>query len=253
MENFFISPDQVSEGEIRLEGGELHHLKDVLRYRVGDEVVAQDGTGMEYHCRVAAFEEGAALLSIQSCLAVSHELPVKISLYQALPKADKMELIIQKAVELGAERIVPVETARCVVKLDARKAEKKRERWQAIAASAAKQSGRSFIPQVGPLLSYEDALREIGQLDLALIPYERASGMEKTRQILGEAKTGKSVGILIGPEGGFEEGEVQRAVAAGAKEITLGRRILRTETAGMAVLAYLMLSLDTDEEEEVRP
>ena len=250
MENFFISPSQVDQGRIRLGEGDSHHLKNVLRTRISEKVVAQDGTGKEYACRLLAYEEGTAILQVEEIRERSHELPVKITLYQALPKADKMELIIQKAVELGAWRVVPVQTARCVVRLDEKKGRKKVERWQAIAESAAKQSGRSLIPEVGEVLSFEEALREFLSLDVPLLPYELSSGMEKTRQILSSIRPGQTVGILIGPEGGFEASEVEKAVAGGGLALSLGKRILRTETAGMALLAHLMLSLDTDEESE---
>lgn len=159
-----------------------------------------------------------------------------------------MELIIQKAVELGAYAIVPVETRRCVVKLDEKKALKKTARWQQIAESAAKQSKRILIPQVKQVMGWRDALALAKELDVLLIPYELAKGIKETREILSNIKPGQSVGIFIGPEGGFEEEEVQAAMEAGAKPVTLGKRILRTETAGMTMLSILMFTLEKEEE-----
>ena len=155
-----------------------------------------------------------------------------------------MELIIQKAVELGAFSIIPVETKRCVVKLDAKKAAKKVVRWQQIAESAAKQSKRMLIPHVHEVITFKEALKYAESMDIRLIPYELAKGMPETKEILDELRPGQSIGIFIGPEGGFEEEEVSKALEAGAHAITLGRRILRTETAGLAILSVLMFQLE---------
>lgn len=155
-----------------------------------------------------------------------------------------MELIVQKAVELGASQVVPVATRRSVVKLDEKKAAKKTQRWQQIAESAAKQAGRGYIPQVSSVLSYPEALQMAGELDVLLIPYELAEGMEEARKVVASIAQGQSVGIFIGPEGGFEKEEVDAAIRQGAKAITLGRRILRTETAGLAILSILMFHLE---------
>ena len=158
-----------------------------------------------------------------------------------------MELIIQKAVELGAYAIVPVETKRCVVKLDEKKAAKKTARWQQIAESAAKQSKRMLIPKIHEVMSFQDALKLAEELDIRLIPYELAKGMKETKEILNQIRPGQSVGIFIGPEGGFEENEISQALEKGAQAITLGRRILRTETAGLAILSVLMFQLENDQ------
>ena len=155
-----------------------------------------------------------------------------------------MELIIQKAVELGAYEVIPVETKRCVVKLDGKKAAKKVERWKQIAESAAKQSKRMLIPNVHEVLTFKEALKYAEAMDIRLIPYELAKGMQETKEILADIQPGQSVGIFIGPEGGFEEKEVETAISEGAKPITLGKRILRTETAGLAILSVLMFQLE---------
>lgn len=155
-----------------------------------------------------------------------------------------MELIIQKAVELGAYEIIPVATRRAVVKLDAKKEESKRKRWNSISTSAAKQSKRSVIPMVTKVMSFKEAVIYANELDIKLIPYELASGMQKTKDVIGNIQKGQSIGIFIGPEGGFDEAEVEAAREAGAVPITLGKRILRTETAGMTVLSILMFTLE---------
>ena len=155
-----------------------------------------------------------------------------------------MELIIQKATELGVYELVPMVTGRTVVKLDEKKAEKKNARWNAIAESAAKQSGRSLIPRVAGVMTFSEALAYAKELDVLLIPYEKAEGMEATRRAIEGIYPGQSVGIFIGPEGGFEEAEVEQAMEKGAAPVTLGRRILRTETAGFVVLSMLLYHLE---------
>ena len=173
------------------------------------------------------------------------ELPSKIYLFQGLPKSDKMELIVQKAVELGVYEIIPVSTKRAVVKLDAKKAGKKVERWNSIAEGGAKQSGRTVIPKVREVMTYKEALTYAKTLDIVLVPYELADGMNKTKEIIGRIEKGQSIGIFIGPEGGFEKEEVEQAMETGAEPITLGKRILRTETAGLTILSILMYHLES--------
>ena len=172
------------------------------------------------------------------------ELPVRIYLFQGLPKADKMELIIQKAVELGVYQIIPTACRRCVVKLDPKKEKTKLARWQQIAEAAAKQSKRSLIPEIMPVISLREAFARSQKMQVRLIPYERAEGMEKTREIMKGIRPGDEVAVFIGPEGGFEEAEIEEAMKAQIKPVTLGKRILRTETAGMTVLAFLLYQLE---------
>lgn len=253
MYHFFVEPSQVYPDEIEILGGDVNHIKNVLRMRPGEEIQVSDMCGHEYRCRITAFAEDGVRAEILEYLESGAELSSRLVLFQGLPKSDKMELIIQKAVELGAAEIVPVQTHRCVVRLDAKKEENKRKRWQAIAESAAKQSGRSVIPEVKPVVSFAKALEQAGQLDRALIPYEHAAGledgghksvMEKTRETLAGIRRGMSVGILIGPEGGFEEEEIRSAIREGIVPVTLGKRILRTETAGLCILSVLMFQLE---------
>ncbi len=245
MYHFFVDPDAVGEDEIRITGPDVNHIGHVLRMKPGEEVRLCTGQdSRDYRCRIDQITSEEVVCHILWVEERGTELPSEIVLFQGLPKSDKMEFIIQKAVELGASKIVPVNTRRCVVKLDAKKAANKVRRWTAISESAAKQSKRMIIPEIPEPVSYKEALKMAEQLDVVLIPYERAAGMEYTREVLSSVKPGQSVGIFIGPEGGFDEEEVQMAMDAGAHSITLGRRILRTETAGMTVIAALMIQLE---------
>lgn len=242
MHHFFVRPEQISGKEAYIEGPDWNHAANVLRVRTGEQVLLSAGEDWDYLCTVREVDRTGqrVLLSVLEENRDIRELPVKISLYQGLPKSDKMELIIQKAVELGAARVIPVETARCVVKLDRKKAESKRSRWQAISESAAKQSGRSVIPEVAMPMPFAAALKEAADSDIRLIPYENAEGMERTRRILESVVPGQKIAVFIGPEGGFEETEIRQAEEAGFEAVTLGKRILRTETAGFVVLSLLM-------------
>ncbi len=246
MQRFFVEPHQIEEEkhQIHITEQDVRHIRSVLRMKQGEELWISGGGEKEYHCTIQELEEEEILLHILYAQEPDYELPSRIYLFQGLPKADKMELIIQKAVELGAFRIIPVETRRSVVKLDAKKAEKKVSRWQQIAESAAKQSKRMLVPNVSSVMTFQEAISYAKELDVLLIPYELARGMEETKEILKALEPGQSIGIFIGPEGGFEEKEVEDAVSIGAHPITLGRRILRTETAGLAILSVLMFQLE---------
>ena len=248
MQRFFVEPYQIEEEahRIHINGTDVNHIKNVLRMKCGEDVWISDGGDKEYHCQIEELGEDEVLLHILYAQEPEYELPNKIYLFQGLPKADKMELIIQKAVELGAFSVIPVETKRCVVKLDAKKAAKKVVRWQQIAESAAKQSKRMLIPHVHEVITFKEALKYAESMDIRLIPYELAKGMPETKEILAAIEPGQSIGIFIGPEGGFEEKEVEAAIEGGAKPITLGRRILRTETAGLAILSVLMFQLENE-------
>ena len=172
------------------------------------------------------------------------ELPSKVYLFQGLPKADKMELIIQKAVELGVYEVIPVATKRAVVKLDEKKAKSKIARWQGISEAAAKQSKRRVIPEIKEVMTFKQAVAYAESMDVKLIPYELAEGMQTTKEIIDGLVPGQSVAIFIGPEGGFDEAEIETAMESGIKPITLGKRILRTETAGFTILSWIMYRLE---------
>ena len=244
MYRFYVSADQLAEKEVFISGGDVNHIKNVLRLEVGDWIVACDGNGTDYVSRIQSICSDEVVASIERVQPTGTELPVRITLFQGMPKKDKLELIIQKAVELGACEIVPVMTKRTVVKLsEEKKINKRLERWQSIAYAAAKQCDRGIIPTVHKPVSYEEALAMADQLDYNVIPYELQTGMEEARKIVDQACKQRSLGIFIGPEGGFEPEEVERAMTRNIHPMTLGKRILRTETAGMALLSILMFQM----------
>lgn len=244
MQHFFVTPKQVKENIIYIEGSDVNHMKNVLRMRPGESLSVSDGNNRQYVCSVKKYEDTRAVLEIQETKQADTELSSRIYLFQGLPKQEKMELIVQKCVELGVYAVVPVAMKRCIVKLDEKKSGKKVDRWNKIAESASKQAGRSRIPAVLPVVSFERALDMAAKLDIRLLPYELATDMQQTKHILDSIEPGQSVGIFIGPEGGFEKEEAELAISRGAKEITLGKRILRTETAGLAIVSVLMFHLE---------
>lgn len=246
MRRFFVQPEQIEEPVIHITGGDVNHICHVLRMGQGDTLVVGCSDGREYTCYIECLSDQEVTVHIMYVQDTQAELPSKIYLFQGLPKSDKMDWIIQKAVELGVHEVIPMETMRTVVKLDAKKAAKKVQRWQQIAEGAAKQSGRGFVPQIHPVCSFEKALEYGSSCPVKWIPYERAEGMAATRKRISVLEPGESVAIFIGPEGGFDEREIQKAVERGYAPITLGRRILRTETAGLALLSVLMFHLDLD-------
>lgn len=239
MYRFFVDQEQLNKDIVEITGEDYNHIRNVLRMKVGEKVLLCDGNDREYEAVIVEVSDSVKL-KITDVFGSSRELPAKITLFQGYPKGDKLEQIVQKAVELGAYEIVPVMMNRCVVKLDDKKAAKKVERLNAIAQSAAKQSKRGIVPKVREVMSLKQALGYAKSLECVIIPYECAEGMEYSRKVLEEAKNKKSVGIFIGPEGGFEASEIDSLKDIGGKIITLGHRILRTETAGMTVLSVLM-------------
>ncbi len=245
MHRFFVSEDQIGEREITIVGPDVNHIVHVLRMKPGEELRLCTGQDQkDYRCRISRITEEAVQAEILWVEENGVELPNRIYLFQGLPKSDKMEWIIQKTVELGVYQVIPVASKRSVVKLDAKKGEAKCRRWNAVSESAAKQSKRLIIPQVTRVMTFPEALEYAANLDVKLIPYELEENMEKTRELVRQIRPGQSVGIFIGPEGGFERDEVDQALKQGASPVTLGRRILRTETAGMALLSVLMFQLE---------
>lgn len=244
MYRFYISGEQIKENEITITGGDVNHIRNVLRLEEGDWVVACNGQGKDYVSRIFMIDKDQVVLHVEKVQDTGTELRTKITLFQGIPKKEKMEFIIQKAVELGVYEIVPVMMKRCVVKFtDEKKMSKKQERWQAIAEAAAKQCDRGIIPVVHAPVTIEEAFDMSKSLAYNMIPYELQDGIDQSREIVAYACTQESVGIFIGPEGGFEAKEVEQAVAGGIEPITLGKRILRTETAGMALLAIMMFQM----------
>ena len=244
MYHFYVEPEAVTKDTVRITGGDVNHIKNVLRMHPQEEIIVLDGAGMEYRCKIETISE-EVIARVLEAKKTEAELSVRLLLFQGLPKKDKMELIIQKAVELGVSEIIPVLTKRTVVKLeDKKKEQKKLERWQAIAEAAAKQSGRGIIPKVREAVKFTEAVKQAKELDEALIPYELAEGMEEARKRIRGLHDKQTIGIFIGPEGGFEEDEVAIAANAGIHPITLGKRILRTETAGLCILSVIMFELE---------
>ena len=241
MYQFFVEPSQIQENRVIIAGSDVNHIKNVLRMKIGEEIAVSNGIdGKEYRCGIEEFGEDEVICTLRFVKEDGVELPSKIYLFQGLPKADKMELIIQKAVELGVYEIIPVAAKRAVVKLDEKKAKSKIVRWQGIAEAAAKQSKRAIIPEIKNVMSMKEAIAYAQSIDVKLIPYELAENMSKTKEIIDGLQSGQSVAIFIGPEGGFEEKEIEDAMENGITPITLGKRILRTETAGFTVLSWLM-------------
>lgn len=213
--------------------------------KIGEEIAVSNGVdGREYRCEVAQLLSDEVVCKLRFIKENDVELPVQVYLFQGLPKADKMELIIQKAVELGVYSVIPVATRRSIVKLDDKKAAAKQNRWQGIAEAAAKQSKRKIIPKIEKVMSFAEALEMAKELEVRLIPYELAEDMSHTKEIIERIREGQKIAIFIGPEGGFDETEIALASEVGVEPITLGKRILRTETAGMTVLAWLMYHLE---------
>lgn len=245
MYQFFVEPGQIHDKTVRIQGSDVNHIKNVLRMKVGEELSVSNGVdGKEYRCGIVSMDEECIVCELRFVKEDGVELPAQVYLFQGLPKADKMELIIQKAVELGVFAIVPVSAKRCVVKLDDKKAKSKIARWQGIAEAAAKQSKRRIVPEVMDVMSFKTAMNYIKDFEVKLIPYELAEDMSKTKEIMDHLQPGQRVAIFIGPEGGFEESEVQLAIENGVEPITLGKRILRTETAGFTVLSWIMYQLE---------
>ena len=245
MYRFFVEPSQIQDNHICINGSDVNHIKNVLRMKLKEEILISSGGDKEYTCYIEEIGEEEILAHIMYVQEAGYELSSKIYLFQGLPKSDKMELIIQKAVELGVHQVIPVASKRAVVKLDKKKEEKKLARWQAISESAAKQSKRMYVPEVANVMNFKQAVDYAKELDVVLFPYELADGMKKTKEIISRINPGQSIGIFIGPEGGFEESVVELAKEkADARVITLGKRILRTETAGLTVLSILMYTLE---------
>ena len=243
MFNFFADESAKQNSQYIINGADYNHIKNVLRMNVDDTCLISCG-GKSDLCRIASFFEDAVVLEVVQEDYNDTELPVKIYLFQGLPKGDKMEYIIQKCVELGVFAIVPVEMKHCIVKLDDKKAKSKQSRWQSISESAAKQSKRNIIPEIMNVCSFDKALQFAKTLDLIMVPYENKDGMKATTEALAQLQKVKSVGIFIGPEGGFEEKEIEKTLDANAKVISLGKRILRTETAAITSVSMCMLEIE---------
>ena len=242
MLHIFVDPAQMKGDLLYVTGKDVNHIKNVMRLKQGDEISVRTGQDdREYRYGIEEFTDSEVVFRLRFVKEADVELPVKVYIFQGLPKADKMELIIQKAVERGAAEIIPVQMRRCVVKLDGAKKGKKTQRWQAIAESAAKQSRRAVVPLVREPMTMEEAVRFAEQnTDVRLLPYELQEADGSTREVMDGIREGSAVSIFIGPEGGFDPAEVELAREAGVVPISLGKRILRTETAALVALSFLI-------------
>ena len=243
MFNFFVPGSSRRDDCYYIEGADHNHISNVLRMKEGDRIFVSEN-GVSSLCELVSIDSCCAVARIIEENCQNTELPVEIHLFQGLPKADKMELIIQKCTELGVHRIIPCEMHRCVVKIEEKKKKSKLQRWQAISESAAKQSKRSLIPAVADILPFALLKEEIKKYDMFLFPYENEKGMSATKQALEKIAKGMKIGILIGPEGGFEEKEKNQLIEIGAIPLSLGSRILRTETAAITAVGMCMLHIE---------
>ncbi|MCR5216339.1 MAG: 16S rRNA (uracil(1498)-N(3))-methyltransferase [Lachnospiraceae bacterium] len=249
MYHFFVDQDAIHSDYITISGDDVNHIKNVLRMKPGETLVVSprnEGDDKDYYGSIRSIEEEEVIVSID-WTEETRELPCKVYLFQGLPKSDKLEWIIQKAVELGVYEIIPVSMRRSIVKLDEKKAKGKVLRWQGISESAAKQSKRSIIPQVKEVMTFRESLAYLKDQGITTLwmPYENARGMEATREAFeGLKKNPSKVAIMIGPEGGFDPEEVEAALKEGFLTLSLGKRILRTETAGMMMLSLITYELE---------
>ena len=242
MPKFFVKTNQIEENKIKIIDEDVKHINQVLRAKVGEELtICNLDTTLNYITTISQITPEYVMCDIQDCIKSFVESKVHVTIFQGLPKADKMEYIIQKSTELGAVKIVPVEMVRCVVKLDNKKEDKKIERWQKIAESAAKQSGRDLIPKVEMPININDLCKMIKDFDAVILAYEE----EKENTLKNELKKlnkneSINIGVIIGPEGGIDKSEIEKLANAGAKVVTLGKRILRTETASLNIISNIM-------------
>lgn len=246
MPKFFIEAKQIQEDKITLFGEDVKHIANVLRKQIGDKInICNITTSENFLCQIREISREHIKCNIIEKLPSKTEPNTEVSIFQGLPKAEKMELIIQKCTELGAKHFIPVQMERSIVKLDSKSENKKIERWNKIAETAAKQSGRDFIPKVENLINLQKLCNLIQKYDIVLLAYENEENTT-LKAILKTVKNKENlkIGIIIGPEGGIDRKEVEKLVEAGAKTITLGKRILRTETVGLVMTSIIMYELE---------
>ena len=243
MHQFFVEDNQIGREFVTITGPDVNHIKNVLRMKPGEKIRISNQKGRDYFCEIAEVGDSFVQADILKENAPSTELSGKIYLFQGIPKGNRMETVIEKAVELGVYEIIPVAMKYCVVKLDEKKAEAKVNRWQKLSETAAKQSKRSLIPKIHSVMSYSEAVKYASGCDVRLVPYENENGMHAAKKAFSSIKEGDSVSVFIGPEGGFAEEEIE-AVRDTMQIISLGRRILRTDTAGIAIMSALMLEME---------
>ena len=249
MPKFFVNEEQLNGEKIKIIGKDVNHIKNVLRKKVGNELtICSTSNGKDFLCEITKIEEELITCKIKEILENNVEPDVEVTIMQGIPKADKMELIIQKSVELGVYDIIPIEMKRCVAKLNKKDSYKKIERWQKIAEVAAKQSGRNKIPNIKQVIDLKNVCNLLNKYDIVLLAYENEK--ENTlKQVLNQLKEKhkeyKKIAVIIGPEGGIDPEEVNILQESGAITITLGKRILRTETVALSVLSIIMYELES--------
>jgi len=247
MPKFFINNNQLEDDTITILGEDVKHISNVLRMKIDDVIqVCNTDTTENYYVQIKSFDKDKITCFIKERIKSEAESDIDITIFQGIPKSDKMELIIQKATELGVKAFSPVDMERCVSKITGKDQIKKVERWQKISEVAAKQSGRDMIPKVNGILNIQQLCNMIEDFDMLIVPYEKAekySFKEAIDDIKTIAKKDIHVGIVIGPEGGFEPSEIEKLEKAGAKIVTLGKRILRTETVALAMSSVIMYEL----------
>lgn len=253
MPKFFVKQEQINGDIIIIQGQDVNHIKKVLRAKIGDELqICNSQNGENFLCDIEEIKNEDILCKIKQKIEEKVESNIEVTIFQGLPKADKMEYIIQKSVELGVYDITPVEMKRCVVKLNEKDKNKKELRWQKISEVAAKQCGRDIIPQINKIINIKNICELIKKYDIVLVAYENEKQnilKEQLNLIKEKMEKLKSdelikIGIVIGPEGGLEEQDVEILKENGAKIITLGKRILRTETVALNVLSVIMYELE---------
>lgn len=242
MQQIFVEQSVKIDDTFMVEGEDARHLLQVLRMRQGEQLRVSTHEGDNYLCQIESADKGQVTLRVLEKMA-STELEKRIYLFQAIPKGDRMETVIEKAVELGVYEIVPVEMKYCVVKLDNKKKASRLKRYQSIAEAAAKQSKRSSIPKIHDFMTYAEAVAYARQCDVCIVPYECAEGMEATKRVLTKMADASSISIMIGPEGGFADEEIE-AVREDMDVISLGSRILRTDTAAITTMSMVMLAIE---------
>ncbi len=242
MPKFFVNNTDISGDNIYLDGENMHHLVNVLRCKINEEVTVSDSSGFDYTCVIDSILKEKVVLKITDKMKSAAEPLVKISLFQGLPKGDKLSLIVEKCVEAGVYEITPVNMSRCVSKLTPKDFSKKKERFEKISMSAAKQSGRGIVPSINNLITLKEFLEKSADYDLVVFPYEEAKGYTLKDAVKGFS--GEKIAVIIGPEGGFSEDEVKLIESYKIKPVTLGNRILRTETAGLSVVFNILYELE---------
>lgn len=243
MSKFFVSSNQVKDDKIHIIGTDVNHIKNVLRYNISDEItVCADG--INYIAQIIEINKQDIVCEIKEIIENVSESNVNITIFQGLPKAEKMEFIIQKGTELGVKEFVPVKFERSIVKLSGKDENKKIERWQKISEVASKQSGRNIIPKIKNVNNIENVCKLIEKYDIVLVAYENEQDNFLKEELMNlKGKSNCNIGIVIGPEGGISEEEVKRLKESGAKIISLGKRILRTETVAIAISSIIMYEL----------